>query len=60
MYSSGNNQSLLEPGLRKKKKKAKMERGETGWYDPVKAKDSENKADIEMNKLMKKKMGVKW
>jgi len=57
MESSNNYPDLLEKGLRKKKKK--MERGETGYYDPSKAKKAEDKAGAEVLRGRMKKLKMK-
>jgi hypothetical protein len=60
MDSSSSNPSLLDPGLRKKKKKKKMERGEIGQYDPERAMAAESNADRELNRMVKRQTGVRW
>ena len=60
METSQNYADTLEPGLRKKKKKKKMERGEVSMYDSGKAEEAQNRADREMNRMMRRKTGVKY
>jgi hypothetical protein len=59
MDSSQNYADLLEPGVRMKKKKKKMERGENSMYDPARGKAAEDSAIKNKAKAMAKKMGVK-
>lgn len=60
METSANYPNLIEPGLRRKKKNKRLERGEIGWYDKEKAGKADSAADKEYEKLIRKKAGVKW
>jgi len=57
MQNSANYPSLLEPGLRKKKRK-KMERGELMPYDAARARQAEQSAAGQLSAMMDKKMGI--
>lgn len=59
MDSSSDYPDLMEPGLRKKKRK-KMERGEISFYDRNQSDKSQNVADREYSRMTMKKAGVKW
>lgn len=58
MESSANNKDLVEPGLRKKKKR-RMEMGENSRYDADRADSAYSKASDDMARDMSRRMGIK-